>query len=468
MAPLAAHDRITGKVTLDRLLRITVVLSVFLVAPLGAGHAAGSTCPGLGEAPLALSLDGVDLQGCLPYSPAATWIQPGPDQILQVAYTQGTAPGFSITAIPFGSTAPTEVFPRIDAASSEADLRAVLSQARLKQGAQIQAGPTAQLFGRPVQSLVSTLPLPYTAADRQTTRLTEWLVIAGERLWIFRASQPVSLFGLSATSGLTVDSSNPQAPSISAAALKQAAASPAPPASDELSAEAKPFNLPTPSWWSGTCDNNHYQYYSWGYAAFPLGTSYRNVTACGPLPQWGYPDVLVYFYAGAFPALEWECVELVLRFMYLAYDVAPYSANGGWIVWNYAGAKMEKVNNGIPGKPPVPGDVLSYCSYCTYGHSSVVISTNINSAGNGSIVVMEQNWSLGGRTTLPVSNWAVIGDAGWVYGWLHPKNADIATSTPTRTPTCTPVPARSITPQPNIVTPSPYQLYMPSIYYPNC
>jgi hypothetical protein len=256
---------------------------------------------------------------------------------------------------------------------------------------------------------------------------------------------------------LTLSSPNLDAPSTSAAAFsrQQTSAAATQPPKSPLSDDPS-NNLPSPTWWRGTCDKNYY------YGAYPLGASYRNVPSCGPLPVFGYPDVLVYFYEGAFPALEWECVELALRWMYQAYGVPPYAANGSGIVYNYAGDRMEKINNGIPDKAPVPGDVISYCPYCTYGHVSVVISSNVNDSGNGSIVVMEQNWTWGGQTILPVYGWKVIGDAGWVYGWLHSKI--IPDPTPTPLPTCIPTPTAVAATPTALSTLLPYQMYAPSIF----
>ena len=392
------------------------------------------------------------MQGCLPFSPDAEWIFPRTGQALQTAYTRGPGQGFSITAVPFGTAPPVEVFPRIDASTSESSLREILRLERLKQGGLVSSGPSAQLFGRRVESLVSTIAGPGPGMASQSIQLTEWLVVAGQRLWIFRAAQPISTPGISPVGGLAFNSPDVDAPSTSAAALRRFSSSPVKAQPGLTSQVDNSYALPSPSWWRGACDVGRYS------GAYPLGSSYRNVSACGPLPGLGYPDVLVYFYPGAFPALEWECVELVLRFMYLAYGVDPYPANGNRIVSNYSGSEMEKVSNSIPGKAPVPGDVISYCPYCSYGHASIVISSSVNGSGNGSITVMEQNWSWGGQTVLPVSNWTVIGDAGWVYGWLHPKTSP--PQPPTPTPTCPPKPTPSPTPA---VTPTPGAI---SIYFP--
>jgi hypothetical protein len=88
-------------------------------------------------------------------------------------------------------------------------------------------------------------------------------------------------------------------------------------------------------------------------------------------------------------------------------------------VLNYKGTVMDKVANGTVNVVPVPGDVLSYCSYCAVGHTTVVISSAVGNTGNGTITVMEQNNTQKGQSTLKVTAWVVAGNAGPVIGWLH-------------------------------------------------
>jgi hypothetical protein len=427
-----------------RILHIAAIVSIILAIPLNVVEAVDPACPQPGQAALDLSLDGVTIEGCLPFAPAGSWQRPDPAQAVQIAYTAGTGASYTFTAIPFGAHNPLEIFPIVNETSSIANLRDLLRQYRLGQGAQVENGPTAEIFGMTVESLVSTLAMPGKSVEPEVTRLTEWLTVAGGRLWILRAAQPAPYFaqGTTSTAGLSLTSTTLDAPSTSAATLHNrlsATATPSP--ASPASAESDPFYLASPSWWTATCDNKHYL------GSYALGSSFRNVITCGPQAQYGYPDVLVYFYGTAFPAYEWECVELALRFMYLAYGVPPYAANGGYIVYNYSGSKLKRINNNT-GAAPVPGDVLSYCSYCTYGHTSVVTKTDIDGSGNGTVTVMEQNWTVKGVTVLNVSKYMVIGDAGWVYGWLHYDKSPVPSPTPspTMTPTCTPIPTATLAP----------------------
>src|SRR5947209_2558693 len=72
-------------------------------------------------------------------------------------------------------------------------------------------------------------------------------------------------------------------------------------------------NLPYPSWWNGTtCDTTKVS------NSAPLGTYYRGLPACGPIGLPTNKSTEVTF-PGGWGEYEWQCVELSMRFMYLAY-----------------------------------------------------------------------------------------------------------------------------------------------------
>ena len=176
------------------------------------------------------------------------------------------------------------------------------------------------------------------------------------------------------------------------------------------------------SWWSGSCDSGNYP------GAHPLGASYRGVEVCGPRPGAdGAPNRPVRFFPGAWGELEWQCVELSMRFMYLAYGVSPYGANGKDVVYNYtpaSGGGLVKYFNGTAGVAPAPGDVLSFgpTVSSSFGHTGVVESTYVDGTGNGNIHILSQNDTADGWRVIPVKNWSVDGPAvglGVVPGWLH-------------------------------------------------
>lgn len=169
-------------------------------------------------------------------------------------------------------------------------------------------------------------------------------------------------------------------------------------------------DLPFPPWWKGECNNGSFR------GAKPLGASFRGVQACGPQP--GRTDGrLVFFFPGAWGEYEWQCTELVYRFMYLAYGVRPYVGNGDQVVDNYRpefGGNLEKVRNGS-GRLPAPGDILSYVSV----HTSIVTAVDVDSSGNGTIRVLEQNAPNDGSATLRVTDFRIAN----VKNWLHRTSA---------------------------------------------
>ncbi len=68
---------------------------------------------------------------------------------------------------------------------------------------------------------------------------------------------------------------------------------------------------------------------------------------CGPRRNAdGGTDRLVRFFTGAWGEQEWECVELAMRFMYLAYGVSPYSANGMDVYANYSTGRRRRARQG--------------------------------------------------------------------------------------------------------------------------
>jgi CHAP domain len=200
-------------------------------------------------------------------------------------------------------------------------------------------------------------------------------------------------------------------------------APPAPPAPPRLTVPAGATGtIPAPPWWSGACDGGNYA------GAQPLGASYRGVAVCGPRPGADHaPDRLVRFYAGAWGEQEWECVELAMRYLYLAYGVSPYNANGKDVYANYstaAGGGLVKIADGTPGQPPAPGDVITFGALASVplGHVGVVESVSMDVNGNGSIRILSQNDTTDGWRTLAVHSWSVDGataGVGPTVGWLH-------------------------------------------------
>ena len=364
------------------------------------------------------TLDGVLISVQAASLPSQNITVSDPGSASQVATAVSFKPfrEFSVTAIPFGTTPPTEALP-IAGPGGKTTYERVLRNARLQQGGNFQVAPTVSLFGQQTSGLQTALDLNVDGPIPKPVLINEWVVEAGERMWIIRWSEEQSTVSGSLQSGnfpgrLVLTSSSINNPST---VFEQ----PAKNSAFELNQNPLVANLPAPLWWNGgNCDTPNY-FNMGGVASKSLGAVYRGAPACGPRPYYDTaPDVLVRFYSGSFGVFEWECVEYSMRFLYLAYGIAPYSANGSQVVWNYSGSLLKKVTNGTAGLAPQPDDVLSYGATSTTGHTSVVAASNVNASGNGSITVIEENAAASGSASLTVTNWTVNGDAGAVSGWL--------------------------------------------------
>ena len=306
------------------------------------------------------TLDGVHLNLCTPFLPGA-FVSAESDNSMQVATAVRWKPyqELSIMAVPFGAKLPSENLP-VARSGMAAQYRALLQKDRLAQGGKSQPGPTLTLFGKRVVGSVSVVNIKINSPVKKPVLIAERVVEAGKRLWIVRASQEyaqkwsASNEASTATAlfdPLSIGSSDLAQPSTLLQSLENEAAA----AQDTQPGSARDASLnasalSVPAWWDGSCDTNNYYAASGAKKAYPLGGSYQGLEACGPRPGYNEgPDVLVNFFPGAWGAFEWECVELSMRYLYLAYGIAPYSANGKDVVWNYSGDKLVQISNGQAG-----------------------------------------------------------------------------------------------------------------------
>jgi hypothetical protein len=216
--------------------------------------------------------------------------------------------------------------------------------------------------------------------------------------------------------------------------------------------------LSKPNWWIGTnsakCDDAYYYANSTPHThSFQLGTNtnYRGVKACGPMPiiPGNPPDVGVNFYTGAPTENEWECTELVKRYLYQAFGAKDEGNTFGKdVVTNYAANDTlfkSYANNATPNQLPVAGDVLSFNELVPgdHGHTAIVTAVSVDSNGNGTLTMIEQNNShdsngigtlyVGNPTSLTNPNGYDPGNPAWnidtekgylgtVSGWLDTQN----------------------------------------------
>ena len=171
-----------------------------------------------------------------------------------------------------------------------------------------------------------------------------------------------------------------------------------------------------------------------------LGSFYSDahvrVYACGPRPTFDGAKSgrgpVVRPYVGSSTYYEgYQCIELVARYLAARYDAAPGYANGSQAVDRYAAVyptKFVKINNGTVRQAPRKGDVLSLStskSFNDVGHTGIVSSSTVNSAGNGTIRAVEQNF--GGRTgtsgyhDYPVAKWRVVYTSMPHVKWLRAR-----------------------------------------------
>lgn len=208
---------------------------------------------------------------------------------------------------------------------------------------------------------------------------------------------------------------------------------------------------PNPAWWVDNF-NNFSQYDDYQYKngrphqgnfysgsgvdsnILDANATYDGVSAVGPRPAYdGVSDVDTFFTSdsGSSQEEEWECTELVKRFLYLEYGTASLNRTNGYqVVNNYTTTyptKFRKIpNDGSMQVYPKPGDILSYGT-SSPGHTALVKSVTNQSNGTATVQLIEQNSSSTGLTNQTFTNWQFqngIDDdpnnVNTVTGWLTP------------------------------------------------
>jgi hypothetical protein len=215
---------------------------------------------------------------------------------------------------------------------------------------------------------------------------------------------------------------------------------------------------PNPAWW---VDNNgsfsQYDTYQFnhgrtqmltpypGYGAgsniISTNASYDGVAAIGPTGTVGGTIDDFFTSDTNDDELEWQCAELVKRFLFMEYGTRAQPANGYQVVDTYANTfstMYKKVTNDSTNTTnqidPKPGDILSYnqqpipsTSPVQYdnGHTALVQSVTNQSGGSATVQLIEQNASGKGMTPQTFSNWQFqngidnsASDSHTVSGWL--------------------------------------------------
>jgi hypothetical protein len=354
----------------------------------------------------------VDLTVCVPFTPDSILAAPETDVVQSAAAVRyDPYAALLIYAVPYGLQPAADGLPAAEPgiANTYQDLSVKAYEGEILESL---AGPSISVFGRALPGRTVIVPNKIGTPATGQQMITQWVVEAGDRIWILRLILTADSFADKAaafrlmedTALLSVDVNRP---STSLRLSQQA------PAAEQRQPSPTAADLPFPSWWSGDCDVNNFA------GSYPLGASYRGVKACGPRSTWH----LVRFAPDLFGEYEWQCVELAMRYLYLAFGIVPYGANGKDVVWNYSGTRLQKIVNGTPNKGPSPGDVVSYANPSSVGHTAIVSAANIDASGDGSITIVEQNYyDAGGARTQQVLNW-VIQSSDAPTGWLHDPQA---------------------------------------------
>ena len=121
-----------------------------------------------------------------------------------------------------------------------------------------------------------------------------------------------------------------------------------------------------------------------------------------------------------------QCVELSDRFLYVHWGYLAQPDNGDQVVAGYGAAfSIPVVANGSVGNAPQVSDVMSFSANSNFqdsdgGHTGVVVASSVNSSGNGSISLLDENDNgTAGLNTITVSDWVVQPYGGYSYiDWL--------------------------------------------------
>ncbi len=350
-------------------------------------------------------LDGVNLNLCLSFDPEIISTSDEVDMVQSLyAVSHSANMELFLYSVPFGLQPAADYLPAAQAgiSSSYQDLSFDAYKGLILSDVSVSS---MNMFNQSVTGRAVVIANKNDSFPKQYQQISQWTTEAGDRVWMIRLNSYVDQYSeinvLGITPEMVVNGTGWEMPSLSMQIASQASA----PLQPEVSMSAVDFS--TPAWWNGDCDVNNFP------GSTPLGSSYRGVKTCGPFNTMH----LVNFGSGV-SQYEWQCVEFVKRYLKLAFVISPYLANGNTVVSNYSGTRLVKILNGTVNKAPQAGDVISYSGPSTYGHTALVTASAVNSSGNGTITIAEQNYSKTGSRVQTVTNWNVISSDG-VYGWLH-------------------------------------------------
>jgi hypothetical protein len=377
-------------------------------------------------------LDGVHLSVSAPYLPGA-FTAANPSSRLQQASANLYSPyrSVAVVSVPFGTQPNETAVPVARAGGSSTYMRSLAAYASANGAPSVIPSASANLFGHVVQGEEARELQPYDGITPVHADTAYWVVQEGQRLWIVSAIREQKNAGapLANFSGLSLSSPDPNVPSAMLRALST------PPGTNAATAIYAPgYDLPHPSWFTGTSGGPCAANAHWNTTAKQLSSSatWLNVAACGPPPGVncgsGFSGNCAAVPAAKAPN-QWQgfqCSELSSRFMWLAYGI--YAAGNGDAIAMNAGTHttvMKYYKNGTVGILPLEGDVVSE-SDSGAGHTYVITGTDITNqaAGDAIVGLIEENGSSAGYRTETVTGWKLADswDGENVEGWAAPLN----------------------------------------------
>ena len=432
---------------LDSVLRSSLggILLAGLVLPAPFTHRTVQAAPGTcNTQTVRVSLADEQISFCAPTGQPFLVVQDG-DSVPEIPYAQlNQENGYGILnvkAIAPGST-PGFGRPVYKPGQLGAYQKAVRNLQSSQKNQQTSSGPDAILWDETVQGLQVDGSRVVSSINGLVTSI-EWDMEHAGRLWsismAWDSAMPNADEWLLAAQHFSIQTAAPAslpdtAIDLGAAFLAEKNA----PQVQELNGFVDPVG--TPSWWSGVCDDNNYYPYAGVHST--LLTTWKGVAACGPRTY--LANHPVQFFSGAWGQIEFECVELVMRFLFQEWGIYPWPGNANQIKDRFTSSLLAFYpNNGS--KALTPGDILTEDASTSnpYGHTMIISGVSLDGSATGTISILEQNSSNGSRS-LNVNKGVVQPDA-WtglvVQGWLHvSSNTLTPTATPTQTMTFTPTP----------------------------
>jgi len=287
----------------------------------------------------------------------------------------------------------------------------------------VSNGPTGVFWNETVPGIQVDVSLPSSSGNLKV-RSIEWYVEHHSRLWSFIITWDTETQNATEWDEASKNFSarKPGGEKLADTALDLGAVFTESKSAPDTLLSAGPVDVGEPPWWSGVCDVNNY-FPATGVLSTLLST-WWGVSACGPVPT---IDYLVHFFPDAHGEYEFECVELVMRFLYLEWGIAPWPGNANQIK-NSPPSSIVFYPNGT--HAIVPGDVITENAspQNSFGHTAFITQVTLDGNGTGTIRILEQNASSVGHRRLSVENWQVQPDA-WCFGqtiqgWLHVKVND--------------------------------------------